>query len=85
MCYDPESLKSEGMLVVEITDNDRQQGHIHIVRLERIKWGAKQGLFWKLIEKPEANWHEEPYQQIQQSTEARVREVLSSRQQHPHT
>ena len=26
MCYGPESMKSEGMLVVEIIENNRQQG-----------------------------------------------------------
>ena len=29
-------------------------GHIHIEWSERIKWGAKQGLFWKLIAKPQS-------------------------------
>ena len=28
MCYDPESLKSEGILAVEITENDRQQSQV---------------------------------------------------------
>ena len=34
-------------------------GMKHLERSESIKWGAKEGLFWKLTKKSQATWHKE--------------------------